>query len=234
MKNLFLIPARGGSKGIPYKNIKIFGDKPLIIHSLEIARKLSDDSNICISTDDKKIISTVAKYNYTVPFIRPKELSTDEATTYSVIKHAFNFYMVELKKKYDTVILLQPTSPIRKPNHITEALQLFSKKIDMVVSVCESDSNPYYNLYEEKNGFLFRSKKSPYTRRQDCPKVWQYNGSIYVINTQSLLKYNSFNEFKKIIKYPMDKLYSIDIDNILDWEYAELIYTKLKNNLFHI
>ncbi|OFX78115.1 MAG: CMP-N-acetylneuraminic acid synthetase [Bacteroidetes bacterium GWE2_29_8] len=229
MNSLFIIPARGGSKGIPYKNIKEFYGKPLIYYSLDLARQFTSDVNICISTDDKKIIECVNDYKYKVPFIRPMELSTDESGTYDVLKHALIHYN-SIGENYDNIILLQPTSPIRKKEHINDSLNLFSTNIDMVVSVKESDANPYYNLFEEDhNGYLIKSKKGKYTRRQDCPKVWEYNGSIYLINTSSLLKYDSFGDFTKKKKYLMSQLYSIDIDNQLQWDFAEFIYNKIQN-----
>ncbi len=219
-KVLVVIPARGGSKGIPYKNIKELGGKPLIIYSLDIARELFSDVNICITTDDKRIVDTVASYGYTTPFLRPEYLATDNVGTQEVLLHALHFYE-EQGMQYDVILLLQPTSPFRLKRHLEEALNLYHADWDMVVSVKESVSNPYYNVYEEdESGFLKISKgDGRFIRRQDAPKVWENNGSIYVINCLSLKNMN-MSDFTKVVKYPMEELYSIDIDTPFDWMIA--------------
>lgn len=226
MQFLFLIPARRGSKGIPKKNIKPLAGKPLILYSVETARQITDDSNICVSTDDPEIIEIVEKAGLKVPFIRPKELATDSTPTYDVILHALNFFEKN-NKFYDAIVLLQPTSPFRRKEHIQNSISIYTPKLDLVVSVTETKSNPYYILYEEDtNGFLFKSKNGNFTRRQDCPKVYELNGSIYIFNTKSL-KEKSILEFKKIKKFLMDRIYSIDLDDELDWKFAEFL---LQNN----
>jgi CMP-N,N'-diacetyllegionaminic acid synthase len=218
---LCVIPARGGSKGIPYKNIKSLNGKPLILYTIDVARQLFKDEDICISTDDQKIIDVIDIYGFYVPFIRPSHLATDQATTRDVLIHALDFY-ANKNKLYDIVLLLQPTSPFRLKRHIEEAVNLYTDDCDMVVSVKDASANPYYNLFEEDElGYLHISKgNGEFTRRQDATKVWEYNGSIYVINSKSLRKY-AISKFLRIIKYPMEIEYSIDIDNQLDWILAE-------------
>jgi len=218
---LCVIPARGGSKGIPYKNIKELNGKPLIAYSIDIARQFFKDEDICVTTDDQQIIHTVEKHGLGVPFIRPAFLATDEASSQDVLKHALAFYE-QKGKDYDTLLLLQPTSPFRLKRHLEEAMNLYNADCDMVVSVRESSANPYYNLFEENEfGFLQISKgNGGYTRRQDAPVVWEYNGSIYVINANSL-KNSVIAAFSNVIKYPMEEMYSIDIDIPLDWVVAE-------------
>lgn len=225
MKILYIIPARGGSKGIPHKNIKELNGKELILYSTEVARRLANDSDICVTTDDLAIIETVEKTGLKVPFIRPAELATDTSGSYEVILHALEFYKSN-NKEYDVVVLLQPTSPFRTATHIKEAISLFNKSIDMVVSVSESDANPYYTLFEEnKSGFLEKSKQGTFIRRQDCPVVYEYNGAIYVINISSLQQ-KSLSEFTKIKKYVMPRNLSVDLDTPLDWEFAEFLLKK--------
>lgn len=222
MKSLVIIPARGGSKGLPGKNIKALNGKPLLHYSIDSARAFTDDENICLSSDDPKIITVAKEYGLDVPFIRPAALATDTASSYDVIMHAINFYE-SLGRNYDNILLLQPTSPFRKPEFIKEAMILYSGKLDMVVSVCISSANPYYSLFEEnEQGYLNASKPGHYTRRQDCPAVYEYNGSIYFMNVNSL-KQKPIADFKRIKKYLMKKEYSIDIDTELDWLYAELL-----------
>lgn len=226
MKALVVIPARGGSKGLPGKNIKLLDGKPLIHYTIDIAREIFNDDCIYVSTDSKEIIQVAEKTGLMVPFIRPDYLATDSASTQDVLLHALAHYSIE-NNEPDIVILLQPTSPLRKIEHITDALDLYKPSLDMIVSVKETDANPYYVLYEEnENGFLKKSKESNFMRRQDCPKVWEYNGSIYVINTKSL-KEKKINKFNKVVKYIMDDKYSIDIDNELDFKMVELIKTSI-------
>lgn len=224
MTPLIIIPARGGSKGIPHKNIKLLNGKPLICYSIDIARQYTTDDNICVTTDDNEIISVVEQYGLKVPFVRPAELATDTASSNDVLVHALNFYESQ-GRQVDVIILLQPTSPFRKVSFVKEAVELYNEELDMVVSVKETSANPYYNCFEEdKNGFLSISKSigHPITRRQDAPKVWEYNGSIYVINPTSL-KDNGMQHFTRVKKYPMSELYSVDIDCPFDWKVAELL-----------
>lgn len=223
MKPLVIIPARGGSKGIPHKNIKLLGGKPLICRAIDNARSVASDADICVSTDDPEIIKVVENYGLKVPFVRPAELAADNSGTYEVLLHALGFYERQ-GRTYDTIILLQPTSPFRRDEDISEALKLYSPDIDMVVSVTEARANPYYNCFEaDSNGFLHVSKgDGKYIRRQDAPKAWEYNGAIYIINPQSL-KRESLGEFKRRRMYEMDELHSLDLDTPLDWRIAELL-----------
>ena len=225
-KILCVIPARGGSKGIPYKNIKELNGKPLIMYTVDVARQIFSDENICVTTDDQKIKSIVEDYGLRVPFVRPSCLATDQATSQDVLRHALNFFEGK-GLYYDVILLLQPTSPFRLKRHIEEAIDLYTDNCDMVVSVKETSSNPYYNLFEEDEfGYLHISKgKGDFTRRQDIPTVWEYNGSIYVINSNSLKTF-TFSDFSRIIKYPMDNIYSVDIDKYLDWVIAEELLKK--------
>lgn len=223
MKPLVIIPARGGSKGIPHKNIKLLGGKPLICRAIDNARSVAPDTDICVSTDDSEIIQVVEDYGLKVPFIRPTELAADNSGTYEVLLHALGFYERQ-GRTYDTIILLQPTSPFRRDEDIRGALELYSPDIDMVVSVTEARANPYYNCFEtDSDGFLHVSKgDGKYIRRQDAPKAWEYNGAIYIINPQSL-KRESLGEFKRRRMYEMDELHSLDLDTPHDWRIAELL-----------
>jgi CMP-N,N'-diacetyllegionaminic acid synthase len=227
MKLLFVIPARGGSKGIPGKNVKPLCGKPLLHYSLEYARLFANDDDICLTTDSNEIAECALAISYTIPFKRPTELATDEAGTYPVLLHALNYYE-SLGKKYEGIVLLQPTSPFREQFHLKEAIKLFREDIDMVVSAQLSAVNPYFTLFEETSeGYLHVSKgEGTYKRRQDAPPAYELNGSIYIINSQSLYSYSSFAELKKRVKYVMSPEYSIDLDTPNDWEYAEYICQK--------
>lgn len=223
MKYLVVIPARGGSKGIPHKNIKPLGGKPLIYYSIDVARQFTSDENICVTTDDAEIISVVEQYGLKVPFVRPAELATDTCGSNEVIQHAYQFFS-DKGINYDAIVLLQPTSPFRKVEFIEEAVALYDENIDMVTSVRPAACNPYYDGFEEdKEGLLQISKgDGTIARRQEAPKVWQQNGSIYVINPKSLIE-KGMGKFTKIKKYAMPENYSVDLDTMLDWKMAELI-----------
>ena len=227
MKILYLIPARGGSKGLKKKNILKLLDKPMINYTLDaVLPLLGNNDEVCVSTDSKEIKDVVEKNGIKVPFIRPNYLASDSATTKDVINHALEWYSNN-NKLFDLVVLLQPTSPLRTSIHIKECLKLWNKDIDMIVSVKETDANPYYVLFEEdQNLFLKKSKEGSFTRRQDCPKVYEYNGAIYVISVDSL-KHKDFNNFDRKKKYLMSKESSIDVDDFIDFNLAELMIKKL-------
>ena len=226
MKILVIIPARGGSKGIPHKNIKPLAGKPLIHYTIDVARQIVANEDICVSTDDPEIMQCVEDYGLKVPFDRPSELATDTAGTYEVLLHALNYYEQQ-GKSYDVVILLQNTSPFRTPEQVKEALTLYNSNLDMVVSVKECSANPYYCVFEENEyGYLNICKgDGSITRRQDAPKVYEYNGAIYVINPKSL-KEMPLYKFTKRIKYVMDEKSSLDLDTMNDWHMAELLISK--------
>ena len=227
MKYLILIPARGGSKGIPQKNIKQLAGKPLIYYAIDAARALSDDDDICVSTDSTDIINCVEEYGLKVPFKRPEELATDKSGSNGVMLHAIDYYE-QRGKEFDVVIYLQPTSPFRKSEHIKEALALYNDDTDMVVSVVVAKSNPYYTLFEDdENGFLKKSKEGNFLTRQECPEVYEYNGAIYIMNKQKL-KEGGYSSLKKIKKYVMDENHSVDLDTPIDWIMAE---TMLSNGI---
>lgn len=223
MKYLVVIPARGGSKGIPHKNIKPLGGKPLIYYSIDVARQFTTDENICVTTDDAEIISVVEQHGLKVPFVRPAELATDTCGSSEVIQHAYQFF-ADKGVKYDAIVLLQPTSPFRKVEFIREAVALYDDSIDMVTSVRSAACNPYYDGFEENKDGLLQISKGDGTiaRRQEAPKVWQQNGSVYVINPKSLIE-KGMGGFTKIKKYAMPETYSVDLDTMLDWKMAELI-----------
>lgn len=222
MNTLYIIPARAGSKGIVKKNTRLLAGKPLIIHSLLIARQFVNDEDICITTDDPEVISLAAQENYKIAFTRPPHLSTDSASMRDVMLHALENYTSH-GKSYDRMVLLQPTSPFRQVTDIRSALSLYDSSIDMVVSVVESKANPYFVLFEENNeGLLIKSKTGDFTSRQEAPKVWQLNGAVYVINTHSLKSFN-IADFKRIRKIEMDQLHSVDLDTEIDWKLAVLL-----------
>ncbi len=220
MNTLFLIPARGGSKGIPHKNIKLLNGKPLIQYSIEIARQVTSDDNICVSTDDLEIKKVVEQLGLNVPFLRPDYLSNDTASTSDVIIHALDFYL-DHGKKYDIVVLLQPTSPLRTLQNVKDCINLYSSEYDMITTVKESSVSAVL-CRENENGYLEKLIGEGNIRRQDAKKLYEYNGAVYVINSNSI-KEKGLGGFTKIKKYVMTDANSVDIDTMLDWKLCEVL-----------
>lgn len=217
---LFVITARGGSKGLPGKNIRNLCGKPLIAYSIDIARAFVSDEDICVSTDSPEIIEAVEKYGLKVPFVRPAELATDTASSNDVLVHAVNFFANQ-GKEYKRLVLLQPTSPLRTVDDVQGAINLYHPDIDMVVSVtrshapavlCSDNSEGFVHLYFNKNA----------VGRQAVPEMYEYNGAVYVINVDSLLE-KGLGGFTKSVKFVMNKQNSIDIDDIYDFTLVESI-----------
>lgn len=226
MKILFLIPARAGSKGLPGKNTKILGNKPLICYTIDfVLDNIKATDELCISTNDDEVIRICNELEIIIPFKRPEYLSTDNASSQDVILHALSFYSA-IGKEFDAVMLLQPTSPFRLKEDFRKVIEVFSDDCEMAVSVNVSKDNPYFNLFEENgNGFLSKSKKGDFKRRQDCPDVYAFNGSIYLIRI-SALKNSLIGNFTNIKKVKMPNERSIDIDTLLDWNLAEFYLNK--------
>ena len=221
MKILFLIPARAGSKGLPGKNTKLFGGKPLIVHSIDFAlNNMTKGDELCISTNDDSVLAIASDLGIDVPFKRPEELASDIANSYDVIMHAIKYYE-DINNHFDLVLLLQPTSPFRSQQDFESLMESYNDDYEMVVSVKKSKENPYFTLFEENdNGFLDKSKKGNFHRRQDCPEVFAFNGSMYLMRVDALKK-APISEFKKIKKVLMPEERSIDIDTMADWTLAE-------------
>jgi N-acylneuraminate cytidylyltransferase len=226
MKILYLIPARAGSKGLPGKNIKLLGGKPLIVHTIDfVLQNIKPEDGLCISTNDDNVLTIVSNLGIHVPFKRPEELSSDTANSYEVIIHALKHYESN-NRFFDFVMLLQPTSPFRIQQDFDNVIQSYTDEIEMVVTVKKAKENPYFTLFEEnESGFLDKSKKGNFQRRQDCPDVYAFNGSMYLMKI-SALKEKKIIEFKKIKKVIMPEERSIDIDTMADWVLAEFYLNK--------
>ena len=224
MNTLIVIPARAGSKGIPGKNVKSLAGKPLISYTLEYALKIKQKSDfICVTSDDPKVIEIALSYGSQVSILRrPNNLSTDKIGMSEVLLHA----VVESEKNgfnFDKILLLQPTSPFRAIEDYFNLNELLIDTIDMVVSVKKSKINPYYNLFEEdESGLLNKCKEGNYVCRQDCPEVFEYNGSMYLAKKESFLIYG-LHGLPKVKKMLMPDERSIDIDDNVDWLFAEAI-----------
>lgn len=232
-KILAFIPARGGSKGVKNKNIKLMNGKPLIEYTIQSAIKSDLFEDIIVSTDSIDIANISKKLGASVPFIRPDELSTDNAITIDAIEHCINYMKDKFNKKYDLIIVLQPTSPLRTYNNIVDAYNLYKKKkADFVVSVCECDHSPLWCNTLDNSLCLenFISEDIKHTRRQDLPIYYRINGAIYIGKVSKVLEKRGFYGSKSYA-YIMDRESSVDIDNHLDFLIAESIMNFNKYNL---
>lgn len=226
---LAIIPARGGSKGIPRKNLKELDGKPLIAYAIKESAKSKYIDKLIVSTEDKEIAQASEKFGAEVPFLRPMELAADDTPGMQPILHAVKWFN-EKGCTFDYAICLQCTSPFRKVEQIDEAIEkLVNEGADSIVSVCESEVSPYW-MKKVEDGIMedFLSDIPFYGRRQDVPKVYSLNGAIYIAKTEVLYKYNNWYT-ENTIPYIMDRLSSIDIDDILDFKFAELLMRENNN-----
>ncbi len=223
MRMLYLIPARGGSKGIPHKNIKLLNGMPLIQYSIDVARKLASVNDICVSTDDEEIKAVAESCGLKVPFLRPDYLASDTSTTSDVIVHALDFY-TQQGKNYDGVVLLQPTSPLRTVQNVKDCLALYTPDLEMVTTVKESSVSAVL-CKETPEGYLEKVIGKTNVRRQDAEKLYEYNGAVYVINAKAV-KEKGLGGFSRIKKCVMAEENSIDIDTMMDWYFVEVLLAK--------
>lgn len=224
-KVLAFIPARAGSKGIKNKNIIDLAGKPLISYTIEAAKKSKYIDRVIVSTDGEKIANIAKEYGAEVPFFRPKELAEDNSNVITSIIYTID----ELKKinqNYDIIILLQPTSPFRNEHHIDEALEmLINNNLSSVLSVCETDKNPTLIRKIDKDNNITPLIQTNISLRQEMDKYYILNGAIYInyikdISTDRYLKDNEYG-------YIMDKYNSLDIDDAIDLEIANIYINKI-------
>ena len=220
-KILALITARGGSKGIPKKNIKDLGGKPLIYWSIDEAKKSRYIDKLILSSDSAEIIDIAKARGCEVPFVRPAALAEDESTSMEVILHALS-----LVGDYDYLLLLQPTSPFRTVEHIDAIITMcLDIEASMMISVKKVKKHPFF-MYESDAGYLkpllgFRTQM----RRQDLPAVYEHNGALYFAEIDFLKHVKTYNVPQAKL-FEMSDIESIDIDDISDWDYAEYLIAK--------
>lgn len=222
MKVIATICARGGSKGVPGKNIRVLCGKPLIAHTIEVARRCRLIDRIIVSTDDPKIAEVAREYGAEVPFLRPKELAQDDTPKLPVIRHAVQF--METQEGYcpDIVVDLDATSPLRTEKDIEACIKMVrDEEANNVFSVTEAHRNPYFNMIEIVDGKVRPVKEpdQPITRRQDAPQVYDENASIYVWKRDILMNNDSLYLDKTKI-YLMPR-WAIDIDSETDFKFVE-------------
>ena len=226
-KNILgLIPARGGSKGLPRKNIKPLLGKPLITWTIEQALASKYLDRVVVSTDDKEIAEISKKYGAEVPFMRPKELAKDNAKGIDVVLHAIDWLKEnDNRKQYDLIILLQPTSPLRTTEDIDKAIELlFLKEAKAIVSVCEVDHHPLWANTLPEDGSMkdFIRREVMNKNRQELPIFYRLNGAIYLAYCDYIKKQKSFFG-EKTFAYIMPRERSVDIDDEIDLKLAEIL-----------
>ncbi|WP_300386274.1 acylneuraminate cytidylyltransferase family protein [Clostridium sp.] len=224
MKNIAIIPARSGSKGLKDKNIKLLKGKPLIAYTIEEARESNLFDEIFVSTDSEEYAEVARSFGASVPFLRNKELSSDTASSWDVIKDSLINYK-KLGKEFDTVTLLQPTSPLRKAEDIRKAYEkMKTKNANSIVSVCEVDHSPLWcNTLPDDNSLeKFLNNDLIKKPRQKLDTYYRINGAIYIVKTNYLISCGNIYD-NKCYAIIMKKENSIDIDDELDFKIAEAL-----------
>lgn len=222
MKNIAIIPARSGSKGLKDKNIKLLNGKPLLAYSIEEAIKSKCFDTVFVSTDSKKYADIAKKYGAEVPFLRSKNNATDKSDAWSVVRETLDNYD-KLGKRFDTFTYLQPTSPLRTSKDIKNAYKLYKElKANSIVSVCETEVSPLYCYKLPKNNLLSKvlNVENENKRRQDTGLYYNMNGAIYLSNVSNFIKTNDIYK-NKCYAYVMNKKSSVDIDDELDFKFVE-------------
>lgn len=225
---LALIPARGGSKGIPGKNIRLLAGRPLIAHTIEAALASDQITDVVVSTDSREIAQTAKAYGAWVPFLRPQALASDTAKTMDAVMYTID-QLRDMGKEYAYIVLLQPTSPLRTTEDIDGAVRLAVDKGQDVVGISEVSDSPILMRTCAEDGTLTSLLGQNSTvRRQDMPVYYRVNGSVYVNGVQNLTKDTSLND--NPIGYILPKERSVDIDEMADFAVAEY-YLKKRNRI---
>lgn len=224
MKILGIVPARGGSKGVPRKNIRPLCGKPLLQYTAESALAARHLSRVILSTDDTEIATIGQRCGLEVPFLRPVELARDDTPTLPVAQHAVR-WMESRGENFDAISLLQPTNPLRRPEDIDACIELLQQSgADAVVTVLPvpTEYNPHWVYFQDHEGLLHLStgEINPIARRQDLPPAFHREGSVYVTRRDVVMKENSLYG-RRLVGYVLDPKRSVNIDGPEDWERAE-------------
>ena len=225
---LAIIPARGGSKGLPQKNIRILNGKPLIAYTIEQALLSKEIDRVIVSTDNEEIACVAKKYGAEIPFFRPDELSTDNSKAIDAYIYTINRIAKEESIEINEFVVLLPTSPLRLSDDIDNAVNLFkSKDADSVISYTKENHPISWHKKLDANNKFIPIFEDTFDNRQNNTPTYYPNGSIYVFNYSLLCKGKYYSE--NSYAYIMPRERSIDIDYIEDFEYAEFIIMKNKN-----
>ncbi len=226
LRVLGLVPARGGSKGVPRKNIKLLNGKPLLAYTAEAALGAKRLARVILSTDDAEIADVGQSCGLEVPFMRPAELAQDHTPTLPVVQHALR-WLEEHGEHYDAICLLQPTSPLRCAADVDACIDLLAERqADAVVTILPVplEYNPHWVYFQDSTGALHLStgETTPIPRRQDLPLAYHREGSIYVTRRVVIMEQNSFYG-SHLLGYPVDPQRCVNIDDAHDWARAELL-----------
>tara|TARA_B100000780_G_C21019997_1_gene408770 strand:- start:312 stop:992 length:681 start_codon:yes stop_codon:yes gene_type:complete len=221
MKFNVLICARGGSKGLKNKNIKSFSGKPLISWSISLAKKLKEVENVYVSTDSKKIANISMKYGAEVPFLRPKNLASNNSSEWDAWRHALNFFSKN-NIHTDGLIILPATSPLRRLSDINKCINAFKKKKCTIICITDSYRNPHYNMVTQKKFCKLFNYKKKYHTRQEVPKVYDVTTVCFILKPSTIFKSNYLYD-DKVFGVKVPKKISVDIDDIIDFKFAEYL-----------
>lgn len=227
MKYVAIIPARGGSKGVPNKNIRLLAGKPLIAYAIETALTSNMFEDIIVSTDSDKIADVALAYGATVPFMRPDYLATDRSRTIDAVIYTLDRLRDEFKSEYDATVLLQPTAPLRNSDDISKSISLFEEsKMPSLVSIAKLEEPHPYKLKKIVNGmvepFLQGVNADSERPRQELPECYFLNGAIYITESTVVRKDRSFFG-KETSYYIMPNERSVNIDTEIDFKLAEVL-----------
>lgn len=224
MRVLGVVTARGGSKGVPGKNIRPLGGKPLLVWTAEAAKRASRLARVILSTDDEQIAAVGREAGLEVPFLRPAELAGDRTPTLPVLQHAVG-WLEARGDRFDAICLLQPTNPLRPAELIDACIELLERSgADSVISVLPvpADYNPHWVYFAGPDGELrlATGEPAPIPRRQDLPPAFHREGSVYVMKRDVLVEQRSLYG-ARVVGYPVDAARSVNIDSLDDWALAE-------------
>ena len=230
-KILGVITARGGSKGIPGKNIKDLGGKPLIAYTIEVAKESKLITDLILSTDNEEIIKVAKEYGCEVPFVRPKKLAEDKTPHLPVMQHAVEFMENEKGCTYDAVLILQPTSPLRTSKDIDGTIKtLFKEGVDSAASIVEVNSGEHPMRMKKLNGNILEpySVEETTIRRQDLPAAYKRSSAVYAMKRDTFMVKNSlYGDSIAGYLVPIERY--VDIDEPFDWTIAEHKLNELRN-----
>lgn len=224
---LAVIPARGGSKGLPGKNLRPLGGVPLIVHTIRAAQHCPALTDFLVSTDDPAIAAAARTAGAPVPFLRPAELAQDDSSTWPAVRHAVDHWEQRRDRRVDTVVLLQPTSPLRRPEDIVACLEGMEKAgADACLSATHATDAPTRHMVEfrsDSTGFIrwYFPSAAALHRRQDCPDAYRENGAVYAVRRQALMSLESLADLQRVTLSEMPRSRSVDIDDEDDLALAE-------------
>ncbi len=232
LRVLGIIPARGGSKGVPRKNLRNLAGKPLLEYTAEAALASTRLSRIILTTEDLEIAEAGRQCGIEVPFLRPESLARDDTPMLPVIRHAVKT-LEDSGDRFDAICLLQPTNPLRRPEDLDNCIRLLDEQeADSVVSMLPVpvEFNPHWVWFSDSNGYLkiATGEEMPIPRRQDLPAAWHREGSVYVTRRDILIERNTFYG-TKMIGYMMDPEKTVNIDTMEDWVRAEKLIEAMRS-----